>query len=194
MSYLWFCALNLLHRQTHHFPKRQTGTKLSLPHVSPCSQQETGAASGSTRTVNHRTSRPGREHHLIQSAHSPFCHFLAGPSSCLHPAGISATQQMAPLAWKTFTLSVSTWWKSLPSIHILYHQYGGGVVAQWLALAFHGNKVSFLVPVCGLAFTMCLCRGMLPPTTLWPVIRVGFYQLPSLHLWPCGEQHSSPRP
>lgn len=144
------------------FLKRQIGTKMSLRHVSPCSQQETGAPSRSTRTVNHRTSRPGCEHHLIQSAHSPFCRFLAAPSSCLHPAGISTTQQMAPLAWKTFTLSVSTWWNSLPSVHILYHQYGGGVVAQWLALAFHSNKVSFLVPVCGLAFTMCLCR-FLPP-------------------------------
>lgn len=142
---------------------------MSLPHVSPCSQQETGAPSRSTRTVNHRTSRPGREHHLIQSTHSPFCHFLAGPSLCLHPAGISTTQQMAPLAWKTFTLSVSTWWNSLPSVHILYHRYGGGVVAQWLALAFRSNKVSFLVPVCGLAFTMCLCR-FLPP--LWPVIQM----------------------
>lgn len=53
-------------------------------------------------SVIHRTSRPGRERHLIQSACSPsFCRLLAaGLSSCLPPAGNSATQQMAQLASK----------------------------------------------------------------------------------------------
>lgn len=55
-----------------------------------------------TTSVIHRTSRPGRERHLIQSACSPsFCRLLAaGLSSCLPPAGNSATRQMAQLASK----------------------------------------------------------------------------------------------
>lgn len=68
--------------------------------------------------------------------------FLPPSSWCLHhtPDGSACLKNVYP-----FSVNVTD---SLPSVHILYHQYGGGMVAQWLALSFHSDKVQFLF-LCG---------------------------------------------
>lgn len=104
--------------------------------------------------------------HLIQSAQpSHFCHFLAGPlnpSSCLPPAGVSTTHQMAPLAWKTFTLSVWTWqiccqaFTSLPPVR----RWRGGSV---FGTVISQRQGSVLVSVWTVWCPPCVCVGILPP-------------------------------
>lgn len=140
--------------------------KLSLRRVSPCSQQEIGASALSRSTTQQQwitgplapvvnitwfralalSLLPFFSRPVFLPPSSWYLHHTADGSACL--------KNIYP-----FSLNVTD---SLPSVHILYHQYGGGVVAQWLALSFHSNKVNFFVPVCSLMFTMCLC-GFLPP-------------------------------
>lgn len=124
----------------------------------------------STTAVNHRTSRPLRET-SPDSERSPshFCHFVAGPlnpSSWLPPAGVSTTHQMAPLAWKTFTLSVWTWQiccQAFTSLQV-WRWHGGSAVGTVISQRQGSVLVSLWTVYC---FALCLCG--FPATSKTPV-------------------------
>lgn len=111
--------------------------------------------------LTHRTSRPDRETSPdSQSLLSYLCHFLTdwlNPSSCLPPAGVSTTHQMAQIAWKTFTLSVWTWQSLCQAFTYLspvWRWHSGSVVSTVISQQQGSELVSvwtFLI------FALCLC-------------------------------------
>lgn len=120
---------------------------------SHCSQQGTEALALPQPRWITRTSRPDREA-SPDSERSPSrsCHFLAGwlnPSSCLSPAGVSTRLQMAPLAWKTFTLSAWTWQISCQAFTSLspVRRWHGGWVVSTVISQQQGSDACFLCPV-----------------------------------------------
>lgn len=122
---------------------------------SPCSQQETGAlALSRCNPLQQWFTGPLAlfvKHHPIQSAHP------------LTPAIFSQAHWTRLPASLQLVSPPHTRWLRLPEKHLPfqserdrffakrshpYHKYGGGMVAQWLALSFNSNKVPFLC-LCG---------------------------------------------